>query len=392
MEQDFFDWIDRHMTDDTSRLRLKYGKDRADEILQIECRRRFDDKLHHILATDPKFIFPTALAGEQSTSEALARFHASLIAPGTTVADFTSGLGIDVMAMASRASQVTAIEINKNVTEALRHNLRGFDNVRVVNDDCRHFADLALSKGIEFDTIFIDPARRDNTGGRVYALSDCSPDVIEMLPVLKQLCSRLIIKASPMLDISHSLSVLADVAEVISIGSTTECKELDFVLDFRNPVSTPVISAVTILSDSSLSRFTFTREEEADATVDYGQPAVGEYILNPYPAVMKAGSMKLLAARFGLKKAAPNTHVWFGSEIPAGFPGKAYRITEILPYASRHIKRYATNHSRISVTTRNFDMTADTLRSKLGVKDGPGRLFAISDACGNRWLVTTENV
>lgn len=382
-----FEWISAHAADDPARLRLRYGRERETDILQIDCRRRFAAKIAGVIAADPRFVFPTALSGEQSTSERLAAFHASLIPSGARVADLTAGLGIDVMAFASVASSVTAVERDATVAAALRHNTRNMPGVTVVNADCRDFV-AGAEPG--FDVIFIDPARRDISGGRTYALADCSPDVTAMMPSLTHLAPRVIIKASPMLDIAHTVASLPSVACVIALGTPTECKELDVMVEAGAAGGDPEIRAVTVFRDGGESVFRFTRGEEAAASVSYGVPAVGDCVFDPYPAVMKAGGMKLLAARFGLSKLAPNTHLWHGAAVPDGFPGHAFRVTEVQPFASRVIRRYASAHPRVGVTARNFDMSADALRGRLGVKDGPGRLFAVSDAAGARWLLTAE--
>ncbi len=391
MNEDFFKWIEANKGEDTARLRLKYGPERALEILQIDCRKRFGTKLKATLERDPEFIFPTALSGEQSTSDALAAFHATLIASGARVIDLTAGLGIDVMALATRASAVTAIERDEAVADALRHNTRSLDIISVVCADCRDWIENFVSEGCHADVIFIDPARRDSDGGRTYSLDSCEPDVTAMLPTLQKAADVLIIKASPMLDITHTLKLLPPVSKVIALGTSTECKELDLVINFRQSPEEPVISAVTVTPEG-ISDFSFLRSMEENATVVYGVPRAGQMILDPYPAVMKAGAMKLLAERFGLKKLAANTHVWFADSVPEYFPGRAFLVEEVLPYASKHIKRYAGRRPRISVTARNFEITSDTLRTKLGVKEGPGRLFAVSDTNGNRLLITTSEV
>lgn len=386
MNKDFFEWIDAHMGDDPGSLWLKYGKTHASAITQVECRRRFGAKLSRTLADDPQFLFPNTLAGEQSTSDVLASFHSSLIAPGSRVADFTAGLGIDAMAMARHASQVTALEINPEVAQALKRNSHNLTNLDVICADCREYAEMLASEGCMFDTIFIDPARRDNCGGRTYALADCTPNIVDMLPLMRKITRRVIVKASPMLDISHTINELDNVTGVIILGTPGECKELDVVIDFGVEVAEPVISAVTLTAEG-ISRFDFTRSEEAATTPRYGLPKVGDFILEPYPAVMKAGAFRLLSERYGLQSISANTHLWHSEAIPEGFPGKSFLITDIQEFASKNIKRYTASHPRVSVTVRNFDMSAEALRAKLRVRDGEKRLFAIGSNEG-RLLIT----
>lgn len=390
LSPDFFQWIEAHSGDDVAKLRLKYGRERAFEILQIECRKKYASKLADTLRENSEFVFPTALSGEQSTSDVLARVHAGLVMPGYKVADLTSGLGIDAMAMARRvgeAGHVVAVERDENVADALRHNARALTNLEVINSDCRTLLDVWAKEGMRFDAVFIDPARRASDGGRVFALNQCEPDVVEMLPLLKTITDRLIVKASPMLDIAHTLSLLPDATEVLVLGTTVECKELDIVCDFTSKGNeNPKIKAVTI-GQGLHSVYTFTRDEDASAKAEYGIPQVGGYVYDPYPAVMKAAPFKLLCSDT-MKAIGPNTHLWCSSELTDKFPGRPYVVEEILPYMSKHIKRYASRYPKISVTARNFDMASDILRTKLKVKDGPGRLFAVTAFNGQKLLIT----
>lgn len=389
---DFFQWIEAHAGDDPARLRLKYGRERAFEILQIECRRKYAAKLADTLRANPEFIFPTALSGEQASSDALAREHASWVKEGMRVADLTAGLGIDAMAMAKRVGHdghVVAVERDGDVADALRHNSRALTNIEIITSDCRTLLDVWAREGMRFDVVFIDPARRDAAGGRVYALSDCQPDVVEMLPLFKALADRLIIKASPMLDISHVLSQLADVARIEILGTPLECKELDIICDFTHKIpAEPKISAVTI-GKGVHEVYTFTKADEAAATAETGIPKVSDYVFDPYPAVMKAAPFKLLCAD-GIREISANTHLWFSAESQPKFPGRIFRVADIVPYMSKHIKRYASRFPLVSVTVRNFDVAADALRKKLGVKDGPMRLFAVTAADGAKYLITCD--
>lgn len=385
-----FQWISLHLNDDTSRLRLKYGKEHADDILQIEMRRKHAAKFRQLLARRPGFIFPAALAAEQATSDRLALFHATLIGRGDRVADLTAGLGVDAIALASVASEVTAVEQNPLLASVLKKNTADMPNFNVVEGDCRDF----IKDSVTFDDVFIDPARRAPDGSRIFALAQCEPDVVEMMPRIMQIAPRAIVKASPMLDITRSVDELSPYAcRAIALGTPTECKELDLVC-LREPDTEngdTLIRAVTLGPDTE-SEFTFRRSEEENASAQFGVPSAGQYILDPYPAVMKAGPFRLLGQRFGVRKIGSNTHLWFSGTPVDGFPGTAYRIIEVLPYMSKHIKRYSSRFPRVAVTARNFDITSDALRAKLGVSEGDLRLFAVNAFDGRKLLVTCEKI
>lgn len=386
-------WIEENISQDPDRLRLKYHGadgpfDYAGAILQIECRQRFGKKLAHTLERNPQFVFPSSLSGEQSTSDILASWHAGLVPAGSRVVDLTAGLGIDAMHLAEKAASVTAIERTPETAEALRINSQYLDNINVIQGDCIEF--LANYAGEPFDIAFIDPARRGTRGERLFALSDCEPDVTTLLPSISRVARRLIVKASPMLDPAQTIALLPGCRHLYILGTPTECKEIVADVPFHTSASptTCQITAVTIRPDGSQSAVTFTRESEAAITPRFETPSVGQYILEPSPTLMKAACHHTLAALYNGAEISPNTHVLTCATPPSDFPGTVSEILEIIPYRSREIKQLARRWQRLEIATRNFGITPDALRRQLHVAPGgPLRLLALTAAPSTRLLL-----
>lgn len=402
----FFDWVRTNSSSEPVALRLKYagkndGFDYSEAITQIECRKKFGRKLAQTLASFPDFYFPGTLAGEQASSDLLAEYHQSLVPEGSSVVDLTSGLGIDVLHIARRAASVVAVEQNPILVEALKYNSSGLklaDVVKPVCSACEDFIDKCIADGHTFDMAFIDPARRAEDGSRLFALADCSPDVVTLLPKLAKICHLLVIKASPMLDITHTVLALSPApVAVAAVGNTTECKELviSIVFDKSEPYTT-MLEAVTLRVGSDSSTFAFTSKAEQEAPGAPTSPAIktGDIVCEPYPSAMKAGAFKLLAATYGLRGFHANTKLLYTSAAPQDFPGSLWSVVEVMPYASKNIKRFKSKYPAISVAARNFGVSADALRLKLGVREAPGdlRLFAITDTFGNKQLIVTRSL
>lgn len=408
MTKEFFDWIEAHKSDNPADLRLRFagktapaGVDIPFAILQVECRRKCSRKLHATLARFPEFIFPTALSAEQCSSDSLAEFHASLIPENAAnAADLTAGLGIDAITLAGQGIEMTAVDKAPELTDALRHNAAGLacGNINPVNADCREWIKAEADKGHKFDVIFIDPARRDIDGKRLFALGECAPDVVAMLPELAGICRRLIIKASPMLDVSHTINELTPPGptRIIAAGTNTECKELIAVVDFDTPAAHTTIEAATILGPDAIIHFTYTPDDERSAPPVPPGPGIsaGMHLLEPYPATMKCGANRCLADRFKLYGFDPNTRLYYSPAIPEGFPGECFAVLDVQEYTSHNIKRFARTYPSISVTARNFGISADELRRKLRVREGCGsmRLFAFTDADGRRLLAVCQRI
>lgn len=397
MTEQFFEWVRAHAADDPSALRLKYhdrrtdGIDCAAAIVQIECRRKFAAKLAATLAAFPDFYFPSVLAGEQASSDLLAAYHADLVEEGEAVADLTAGLGIDAFHIARRAASVAAVELDHVRADTLHFNAGGLDlpDVEVVEGDCADFIAHAKTEGRLFGTVFIDPARRSATGDRVYALADCSPDVTAMIPDIACIARQLIIKASPMLDVAHTIEHLnPKPCRITALGTPTECKELVVTVRFGAAAATTLIEAVTLHPDGTRDTFAFTREEEAAAPLPSVDTAVrpGHYVYEPAPALMKTGAFRLLAARYGLSIFHPNTRLFHSAEPVDAFPGRRYKVLDALPYASKVIKRLKNRWPAAEVAVRNFGMSAEALRARLGVKESSAlRIYGIT--AGNERLL-----
>ena len=276
LSEDIIKWIEEHHDFDTTKLRLSCRKKNDASIyefaiLQIECRKRAAKKLHNTLKM-PHFVFPTTLSAEQCTSDDLAEFHATLINEGETILDMTAGLGIDAFHLAQKAKHVTAIDLDKDVAQALSINAKALNitNFTEINTNSIEY----LKNSTEhFDTIFIDPARRGDGGKRLFALSDCQPNVVEFLNLIKLHCNKLIVKASPMLDATQVLRELPETTDLYAIGTRQECKELVAILDFKNPQNAPTLHCITEQHD-----FAYTHEIETNASARYGNIVKDMYL------------------------------------------------------------------------------------------------------------------
>lgn len=391
--EQFFEWIDRHAGVRPAELRLKYhgrkdaGFDIDAAITQIECRQKFGSKLRQTLSADPRFVFPAAINGEQASSDILAAWHSQLVSQGWRVADLTAGLGIDAIHLCSRASAVTAIEMQPAVADALQYNsaVLKLGNLTVVCDDCRRW--LESTPNDAYNCLFIDPARRADDGSRVYALDDCRPDLKLLQPDMLRVAPRYMAKLSPMLDMSHVAAELPHISHLYAVGTATECKEL-LAVAARNFEGGCTLAAVTLGNDGVADCFEFTKSEETVAVCEYGMPKPGDSLVVPTPAVMKAAPLKLFAQRYGLKKIAPNTQLYWSPDPAPTVPGTILRIQAVLPYSSGQIKRFRRSWPAALVAVRNFGMTAQALRTKLNIRDqGPLRVYGVTDLNGTRRLL-----
>ncbi len=394
----FFDFVRSHISEDASALRLKYHRRDTEgfyayAITQIECRHRFGTKLAETLEHFDEFLFADTLQGEQATSDRMARFHSRIIGDCPSLTDLTAGLGIDALHAAELCRDITACELEPSRAEVLRYNVAGMgygDVIKVITGD----STKALREGkLSGDTVFADPARRSTDGERVFAIEDCQPDLVALSPLIARHFNRLIAKLSPMLDVSAVMHSLQGIRDIYVIATPTECRELLLVSQTKSDNSmTPNIHAVTLGAYGD-ENFSFTITEEASAQPTYATPVVGQWLVLPFPAVVKAGAFKLFATRHNLEKLAPNTHVYFGDTAGSGISGQVLEIIDIVPWQSKNIKRLHRQIDRAWVSCRNFPMAAAALQKKLSIKPGGElRLIAMTDRDKNPLLVVAKPI
>lgn len=388
----FYSFIEENLHTDPSVLRLrtsgkKYPFPIEFALIQIEARRKAGSKLEPY-TSNPRFLFPTPLSAEQATDWRVAHFHSELLR-GKRVLDLTAGLGIDALTAAERAESVTAVEIESEKCEVLRYNSHLMHRqVKVVCHSAESY--IAVAKSDMYDVIFIDPARRSDSGHRVYGLADCSPDVISIMPQMLSVAPEILIKASPMLDITALLHTLENVAGIYVISLRGEVKEVLVRVAAEPSVKSPEIGFVMIKGDTT-REFYVSYDSLGYEGVEYVEPgdvAEGSWLHEPDASLMKGAPWGELCRRYtGLKKVARDTHLFVCADRIPDFPGRVVRILKIMDKKSSHTLRGAT----ANVTVRNYPTGAEALRKKLGIKDGGDKfLYAFRDSTGKGVMVLCE--
>ncbi|MDR0659053.1 MAG: RsmD family RNA methyltransferase [Mediterranea sp.] len=331
-------------------------------------------------------IYPLHLSLEQCSSELTARYKAGLLR-GETLVDLTGGFGVDCAFLSANFKQVTCIERQEELCNMAAHNFNilGLHQIVVVNkDSVEALADLS-----PVDCIFIDPARRDEHGGKTVLVSDCEPDAEALEDMLLRKAGRVMIKLSPMLDLSLALRSLPHTCEVHVVSVRNECKELLLLLERRNAGTEKkeIPICCVDLAGNGVRNFTFTRAEEASAVVSYTHE-VDAFLYEPHASILKAGAFRSVAARFGLKKLHPNSHLYTSDHLVDDFPGKAFCVQA----SSSNLKEIIAGVKRATIVVRNFPVTVAGLRKRSKLReDGGLYLFATTLHRGNKvYIMATK--
>jgi hypothetical protein len=380
-------FIEDHGRDDVAVLALKKPPEPGwpyREILeQIKARQKAAKKLPAWLDA-PGLVFPAPDTVEQASSTATARYKAGLVKAADFI-DLTGGAGVDSWACAGFARSGTVIEKNPDSAALLAHNFECLvpGQLQVVEGS----AEEILPGLPRAQLILLDPQRREGAKRGIFRLADGSPNVLELLPVLREKTRLVLLKTSPLLDIAQTLQALPQTTAVHVLEKDGECKEVLYLIDFEAPDnSSPTITAAALDEDGTATRsLTFTREEEEACSPRLGPP--GPYLFEPGPAFLKAGCFKRLAERFALSKLGLHTHLYTGPSPCPDFPGRHFQVMETLPVHRKAVKA-ALPSLKANLTLRNFPDTTETLRKKLGLSDGGAEtLFACTLENGEKTLL-----
>lgn len=367
----FHEFIQQNINADVNALRLKkfpeLSFDPKFAILQIECKNRIKRKLPTIFNHD-NFFFPNLISTEQCTAEKIAEFHASLLNHDDNVLDMTGGLCIDTFYISQRVANVTAIELDQTIATVSAHNMAAFaPNVTVINADSTQYIKDTQSR---FDIVFIDPARRGTNNKRLFGMTDCAPDVVALLPEIKRIAHTLYIKASPMIDISQSISDLGNlVSDVWVLSINNECKELLFKV-ILNADKQPSYSIHTINFENSNTQHFSVDSGIHQSPVTIYNTDTCTHLYEPNSSIMKAQLFDSLSHKYNLPQLQKNSHLYIGENLITHFPGRCFSIIKIIPFNNKETKKISSEYPQINVSVRNFKLSADELKKKLRVKDG----------------------
>ena len=362
--------------------RNKY-KDLSDEewrwfLQQVEGRERTADKLP-TFASIPDWWYPVRLSCEQCSSELTARYKASLVS-GDKMVDLTAGYGVDTYFLNENFAHTDYVEQDAELCRIAAHNFAN-KPISIHNTTAEEFINQLVNRQSsnrqsEYDLIYLDPARRDSHGGKVFRLEDCTPNVVELLPELLQHGKRLLLKLSPMLDITQALNTLSAVTwDVQVVAVKNEVKEVLLLSGGSGK-----ITAIDL--DKKDQVFIFTKEEEKECPITYNlSPII--YLYEPNTAILKAGAYKLVAQRFGLQKLDVNTHLYASDRLIENFQGRVWKIDE---------SQEPRDKSQANVLCRNYPLTPEQLKKKYRLKDGGDRYLIGCRVNGKPMLFVAERI
>jgi 16S rRNA G966 N2-methylase RsmD len=304
-------------------------------------------------------LYPKGISVEQTSSEKTAFFKSSLL-QGNVLVDVTGGFGVDAYFFSQSFSKVYHVEQQEALSTLVKHNciILGRNNIQCMAQNSHEFLEQFNEP---IDLIYADPARRDVQKNKVFLLEDCETNVLEALDFWLQKASRVMLKTSPMIDISLGLTQLKKVVKVWIITVDNEVKELLWLL--QNDAKNPDLEVIHI-NKNQTSRFCIPWEEESD--IGYQSPQ--KYLYEPHAGWMKSGKMDVYASQIGLQKLAPHSHLYTSSQLVSDFHGRVFEVFEYHAYDKAWMKQQLQGNAA-AITVRNFPEKAEELRKKWKIKE-----------------------
>ena len=409
-------YVRQHADDDVRQLALRGTKDPEVDLpmalQQIAGRQTARRKLPSWAALE-NIVYPPHLNMEQCSSEQTARYKAALCRrllqqeQGTaeshgrsSLLDLTGGFGVDFSWMSSAFDDATYVERNRELCALSTVNFKVLGlNVETRNDDAVDY----LHQLGHATMIFLDPARRDDHGGRTYGIADCMPNVLQLRDELLEKTDYLVLKLSPMLDWRKAVSDLGEpfVSEVHIVSVQNECKELLLVLTSQSN-HTSQFSVLSSQLPSPLSPRLFCVNDDTVFEASFSSSPSNHifhlssfisplFLYEPNASIMKAGCFDALSAAFGVSQVAPNSHLFVSDRLLTEFPGRKFRIEAVSTMNKRELKEKIQTLKQANITVRNFPLSVAELRKRLKLSDGGSSyLFATTLTEGDRVLIVCQ--
>ena len=364
--EEFHQFVQDHLEEDPALLLFKYqGKvpfDLKIAVQQIAARQKAAKKLP-TWSKNLKLLFPASISVEQSSSEQTASFKA-LNRSGHSMVDLTGGLGIDCHYLSQGFEKGVYCEQQAELFQISQHNLTTLNPGKFdfLEGDGLEFLQKTTQ---HFDLIYADPARRGTGNQKLYRLQDCEPNVVDTWSLLQNKSNSILLKASPMLDLTQAWAELPDLQKITVVSVRNEVKELLLHWEKANEGTPRMISVVDL--ESGFSPFEFEPRDEERAHSQFAE--AGNYLIEPLAGILKAGAFTLFGARFGLKKLERNSHLYTSDSFTRDIPGRIFEvIQEISP--KKQVLKTIFPTGKVNVICRNYVMGSEELKKKLGLKDG----------------------
>ena len=379
ISSDIQNYISQNLNSDLNKLLLKkspFSDVTMQEIVQQIKGRKTAEKKFPFL-TKEGIVFPPNLNLEQASSQSTAEYKSQTLS-GKSFLDLTCGFGIDAYFLSKNFDEVTLIEQNSKLISIVENNWKTLGRkANFINENLEIFLESLRDPQIDnfnkFDVVYLDPARRDQQNKKKFLLEDLSPNLLEIEEKLHSISDKIIVKLSPLIDISYLISELKNISEIQIIAVRNEVKELLLIIDKQDAsFELQDVSIRCVNLESEEPEFLFKFNDEKSSNSEFSESSNFLYI--PNNSILKAGAFNIISEKFGLKKLHPNTHFYTSENKIENFPG---RVLEIEKIEAKNLKK----GEKYNIVSKNYPLKPEEIKKKYKLNDG-----------GNQYLIFTQSI
>lgn len=379
ISSDIQNYINQNLNSDLNKLLLKKSTfpdvSMQEIVQQIKGRKTAEKKFPFL--TKEGIIFPPNLNLEQASSQSTAEYKAQNL-KGKSFLDLTCGFGIDAYFLSKNFDEVTLIEQNPELISIVENNWKALDRkANFINENLERFLEnlrqAQIDNGKIFDVVYLDPARRDQQNKKKFLLEDLSPNLLEIEEQLHSIADKIIVKLSPLIDISYLISELKNISEIQIIAVRNDVKELVLIIENNQLTDNQQPTTIKCINlESNDPEFSFNLDDEKSSNSEFSESSNFLYI--PNNSILKAGAFNIISEKFGLRKLHPNTHFYTSENKIENFPGRVLQIEKI---EAKDLKK----GEKYNLISKNYPLKPEEIKKKYKLNDG-----------GNHYLIFTQSV
>jgi SAM-dependent methyltransferase len=352
-------------------LRAEYPPDLVaaaltQQALRIAARQKFSR------ADDMLF---TRAGLEQASSELTAAHSALRFAGLDLVADLCCGIGGNLTALATQARRAVGIDVDADALRFAGHNAavyQGTADIALVRADVRELG-VGEPRDAPRAAVFIDPARR--AAGRRLRTGDSEPSLGWCCALAGQV-PRVCIKAAP--GLSHDLVPAGWEAEFVATGRALKEALL------WSPAFATTRRRATVLPAGA------TLVASPGEPVPVADP--GEYLLDPNPAVTRAGLVQELGRELSAWQLDPLTaFLCVDTSVRTPF-ARTLRVVESMPWNEREAARRLRELGIGAADIRRRGLAGDVelIRRRLRLRGDRSAIIVLTRRADRPWGLICE--
>jgi hypothetical protein len=307
----------------------------------------------------------TSKSYEQSSGEASAIYKSSLFY-GQSMLDLSGGLGVDDWAFSPNFYNIVSLDPNIELNYVVRENFKklSLHNITRLDQTAEDYL-LNTNSNNTFDLIYLDADRRPNET-RNFFLDQGAPNFLAIQEICLKRSKKVLLKLSPMIDISYLKKVLNYIEKIIVIGDKHEVKELLVIL--KTNYQGEIIEEAVILNENKKNILFSTFSHASRMEFEAGE----KYFFEPHPVIIKAGLSISYASFCGLNQLAPQSAFYIGNSVPESFMGRAFELINSFEFTKSNLQRFIKKHNldQANITRRNFKQRIEEIRKTFKIKEG----------------------